>query len=82
MLVNRRVQAVSHGHCSGRCRVTRRPEVAALAGTLISLRRIVPVVALRRRSSPVRVAPARVRLNAIAANTVQAALAVKTPEGI
>ena len=30
------VQAVSHGHAVGRCRVTRRAEVAIRAGTAIS----------------------------------------------
>src|SRR5699024_2680510 len=62
-----------------RCR--RRAEEATRAGRLISLRRIVGVVARAREVLPVRVAVARVRLNAIAAATSQAALAVKTPEG-
>jgi hypothetical protein len=53
-----------------------RAEDAILAGTLIGLRRIVPV---RAFASPFPAAAAadRVRLNAIAANTSQAALAVK-----
>ena len=58
----------------------RRAEVATRAGTVISLRRIVAVVALAR-SGPVRVAAARVRLNAMTASTSQAAFAVNTPEG-
>ena len=58
----------------------RRAEDAIRAGTVISLRRMVAVVALAR-SGPVRVAAARVRLNAITASTSQAALAVNFPDG-
>jgi hypothetical protein len=47
----------------------------------MSWRRIVAVVA-RARAGPVRVAAARVRLNAITANTSQAALALDFPDGI
>jgi len=50
------------------------------AGTLIRVRRIVAVRA-RANRDPVRVAAARVRLNAITANTSQAALAANRPEG-
>ena len=39
------VQALSRGQSVGRCRVIRRAEVAARAGTVISLRRRVAVVA-------------------------------------
>jgi len=46
----------------------------------MSLRRIVAVVAFAR-AGPVIVAAARVRLNAMTAQTNQAAFAVKTPEG-
>ena len=73
-------QAVSHGHAVGRCRVIRRPECATRDGTAMSFRRIVAVVAFARCGS-VRLAAARVRLNAITASTSQAAFAVKTPEG-
>ena len=60
--------------------VTRRAEVAIRAGTVISLRRRVGVVALAR-TGPVMVAAARVRLNAITASTSQQALAVNDAEG-
>ena len=79
-VLNSAVQACSHGQALGRCSVSRRIEVAARAGTLMSLRRIVPVVALAR-SGPLSVPAARVRLNAITASTSQAALAVNFPEG-
>src|SRR3954447_25990331 len=55
--VNGAVQVCSQGQDRGRCSVSRRAEVATLAGTLISLRRIVSVVARR-----VWVRPARRRL--------------------
>ena len=54
--------------------------MAIRAGTLISRRRMVAVVALAS-CGPVRVAAARVRLNAITANTSHAAFAVNRPEG-
>ena len=54
---NRVVQAVSQGQARGRCRVTRRAEDATRAGTAMSLRRIVAVVALAR-SGAARVAAA------------------------
>ena len=44
-LVKSSVQALSQGHAVGRCRVTRRAEDALRAGTAISFRRIVAVVA-------------------------------------
>ena len=78
--VNSWVHAVSQGQAVGRCRVARRAEVAMRAGTAISLRRMVGVVALAR-AGPEMVAAARVRLNAITANTSQAELAVKDAEG-
>lgn len=46
------------------------------------VRRTVAVVAFARRGWPVRVAAARVRLNAMTARTSQAALAVNFPEVI
>src|SRR4051794_39522250 len=72
--------AVSQGQCRGRCNVRRRAEEAIRAGTLIKVRRMVAVRDLAR-AGPVRVAAARVRLNAMTANTNQAALAVNRPEG-
>ncbi len=60
--------------------MTRRAEVATRAGTLISLRRMVAVVAFARSGQAI-VAPVRVRLNAMTASTSQAALAVNFPEG-
>jgi hypothetical protein len=65
----------------GRCRRSRRAEVAIRAGTLMSLRRIVAVAALASAGVVVSVAAARVRLKAMTAQTSQAALALKTPEG-
>ena len=55
--------------------------VAIRAGTVISFRRIVVVVARARAGAFVRVAAARVRLNAITAQTSQAALALNFPDG-
>jgi hypothetical protein len=60
--------------------VIRRAEAATRAGTAISLRRSVAVVA-RARCGSLRLAAARVRLNAMTASTSQAALALNTPEG-
>ena len=70
--LNRRVHAVSQGQVVGRCRVSRRAEDATRAGMLISLRRMVAVVAFAR-SLPAMVAAVRVRLNAMTARTSQAA---------
>ena len=72
------------GQYFGRCRVSRRAEVAIRHGIWTSVRRTVAVVA--RASSEVAagaasVAAARVRLNAITASTSQAAFAVNTPDG-
>ena len=75
------VQGSCQGQCRGRCRHERRAERAILAGTAISCVRMVAVVALAwnaEASTPA----ARVRLNAIAASTVQAALAVNFPDGM
>ena len=69
-----------HGQARGRCMMRRRAVVAIRAGRLISWRRMVPVVALPSAVS-VRVAAARVRLNAITARASQAALAVNRPLG-
>lgn len=51
----------------GRCAVSRRPEVAIRAGTLIRVRRMVPVVAFVNLP-PAMVPAARVRLKASHAN--------------
>ena len=48
---------------------------------MMSLRRIVAVVARAMLRFVVRVAAARVRLNAMTAQVSQAALALNTPEG-
>jgi len=61
--------------------VSRRAEEAIRAGTVIRVRRMVAVRALASRG-PVRVAAARVRLNAMAASTSQAALAENRPSVI
>jgi hypothetical protein len=50
------------------------------AGTVISLRRMVAVVALAS-DGPATLAAARVRLNAMTARTSQAAFAVNLPDG-
>ena len=79
-----RIQALCQGQSWGRCRVSRRAEVAIRQGIWISVRRTVAVVARARSDACVgaaRVAAARVRLNAITARTSQAALAVNTPDG-
>ena len=60
--------------------MTRRAEDATRAGMVISLRRMVAVLDLAR-AAPVRVAAARVRLNAITARTSHAELAANLPEG-
>jgi len=57
-LVKSCCQACCQGHPVGRCRVIRRAEDAVRAGTLMSFRRIVAVVA-RARLGPVMVAAAR-----------------------
>ena len=72
--------AVSQGQSRGRCRVRRRAEDAIRAGTVTSVRRMVAVRHLANRG-PVRVAAARVRLNAMTASTSQAALALNRPTG-
>lgn len=77
---NRRSQPVCQGQFVGRCRVTRRAEVAVRAGMVIKVRRTVPVLALTN-GPPLMDAAARVRLKAMHANTNQAALAAKRPEG-
>ena len=68
------------GQLMGRCRVSRRAERASRAGTLISWARMVPVVALAWIVEA-RAPAARVRLNAIAAQTSQAPLALNRPDG-
>jgi hypothetical protein len=68
------VQACSQGQATGRCRVSRRAREAIRAGTVTRVRRRVAVVAFASRL-PARVPAALVRLNAMTAQTSQAALA-------
>src|SRR5690606_14311509 len=79
-VANSRFQACCQGQLVGRCRRSLRAEDAARAGTVIRALRMVAVAALAS-SGPVRVAAARVRLNAITASTSQAAFAANLPEG-
>ncbi len=72
------VQAASQGQAWGRCSRVRRPEDAMRAGTVISFRRMVAVVAFAR-AAPAMVAAARERLKAMTARTSHAAFAVKIP---
>ena len=74
------IQSPAQGQAEGRWRCSRRAEVAIRAGTVMIWRRTVAVVA-RARFGPVVVAAARVRLNAMTAQTSHAALALNTPEG-
>ncbi len=69
--------ALCQGQPVGRCRVSRRAERASRPGTVMSWARIVPVVALAWKAEA-RVPAARVRLNAIVAQTSQALLAQKS----
>ena len=81
VLSNKLCHAVSHGQSVGRCSVNRLAEDAMRAGTETRVRRRVPVVAFVSFGSPVRVAAARVRLNAITAQTSQAAFAENEFDG-
>jgi len=74
-LSNSVIHDVSHGQRVGRCSVKRRAEEATRAGTETIVRRTVAVVALPSWGSPVKGAAARVRLNAITAQTNHAAFA-------
>src|SRR4051812_41203600 len=78
--VNSWVHPSCQGQFFGRCRLSRRAEDATRAGTAISVRRMVPVVALAS-TPPAMLAAARVRLNAITAQTSQALFAANLPEG-
>lgn len=78
--VNKVVQACCQGQAIGRCRVSLRAEAASRTGTQTRVRRMVAVVALASRV-PLRLAAARVRLNAITASTSQAAFAPNRPLG-
>ena len=75
---NRAVNPLAQGQVAGRCRCRRRAVVTTRAAAWIRRRRMVAVVALAR-PAPAMLAAARVRLNAIVARVVQAALAVNTP---
>ena len=79
--VNSSVQACCQGQPVGRCSFSCLAEDAIRAGTVISLRRMVAVVALASEGLPVVLAAARVRLNAMTARTSQAAFAVNLPDG-
>ncbi len=79
--VNSRCQAVAQGHRVGSRRVARRAERVTLAATVISWVRMVAVTALAW-NRPARAPTARVRLNAIAASTSHAELAVNDPDVI
>ena len=59
--VNSAVQGCCQGHAMGRCRTIRRADEAIRAGTVMRVRRMVPVVALAS-PVPAMVAAARVRL--------------------
>src|SRR5215218_7932096 len=78
--VNSWVHRACQGQFFGRCSLSRRAEDATRAGTAISVRRMVAVVALAS-TPPARLAAARVRLKAITAQTSQALLAANLPEG-
>src|SRR5215210_8341840 len=65
--LNSWVHAVRHGQSVGRCRVSRRAEQATRPGTVISVRRMVAVVALASLG-PLMAAAARVRLKAMQAS--------------
>ncbi len=78
--LNSPCQLSHQGQSLGRCRTSRLAEVARRAGTAISCRRMVAVVALAWKTDAM-VPAARVRLNAIAAKTSQALFAANEPEG-
>jgi len=80
VLLNSRAQSSFQGHLVGKWSVICRAEEAMRAGTPIRLRRIVAVVAFASEVLPVRVAAARVRLNAMTASTNQALFAANRPE--
>jgi len=77
--VNSPSQLSCQGQSVGRCITRCLAERARRAGTAISCLRIVAVVALAWNTDAMAPA-ARVRLNAIAANTNQALLAANKPE--
>src|ERR1035437_500442 len=74
------VHQTGNGPWLGRWMTSRLADLARRAGTAISCRRMVAVVALAWKTDA-RVPAARVRLNAIAANANQALFAGKDPEG-
>jgi len=77
--MNSWVQACCQGQFVGRCMVRRLAEDAIRAGMVITLRRMVAVMALAIAVPAA--AAARVRLNAMTARTSQAAFAVNEPDG-
>ena len=72
--------ACCQGQPDGKCRVSCRAERASRPGTVMSWAWIVPVIALAWKVEA-SVPAARVRLNAIVAQTSQALLAQKRPDG-
>ncbi len=78
--LNSSMNCAFQGQSCGRCRVSRLAEDATRVGTLIRVRRIVPVVA-RVNRLPARVPAARVRLNAMTAKVSQALFALNCPMG-
>src|SRR5450756_1593751 len=79
-VLNSPTQLSCQGLSLGRWMTSRRADLARRPGTAISCRRMVAVVALAWNTDAM-VPAARVRLNAIAANTSQAPLAANWPEG-
>jgi hypothetical protein len=79
--VTRSVHASFQGQLAGGCSFSRLVEEAIRAGTVIGLRRMVAVVALSKEGLLVVLAAARVRLNAMAARTSQAAFVVRFLDG-
>ncbi len=78
--VNSSSHSAAQGQAVGRCSRNRRPERATRAGTVIDCLRMVAPVA-RACDGEARVPAVRVKLNAIAASTSHAALAVNFPDG-
>ena len=81
-MLNNVIHDVCQCQLVGRCRVSFRAEDATLAGTETMASRMVAVVALTNFGSAVSVAAARVRLNAMTAQTSHAAFAQNCPEVI
>lgn len=76
------IHGFSHGQPIGRWSVSFRADDAIRAGTKTTVRRMVPVLALASAGSPVSVAAAPVRLNAVTAQTSHAVCAQECAEGM